>query len=226
MAAKGARRRGRRARCAWGRLCRCDPRDPRRYVREYAIEEFGRVRDTRAVRALLALLSDKDYITRRYAPIALAQIGTEEARAGLFEGFRRAWTAQTRMDAPMGSIRHVRRTECARQRRARTARIAEALVIAGQPAIEPLMAALRDGSEEVVTWVTVPLGALGAVAAVPLMLDRLTDDNHAMRGHVREAIRRSDRGQPPRSSRNNTVRPLPVSSPSSCSGRFRAFRLR
>ena len=68
--------------------------------------------------------------------------------------------------------------------------IAQALVIVGPAAIEPLMGALRDGSEEAMTWSTVPLGALGALEAVPLMLARLTEDNHHLQGQVREAIRR------------------------------------
>ena len=161
--------------------------DPRRYVRQYAIQEFGRSRETRAVSPLLALLSDQDYLTRRYAPIALAQIGTAEAQAGLFEGFRRAWTAQTRMDAPIDTSEEL----SALEHEARgLLEIAEALVIVGPPAIDSLMAAVRDGSEEVVTSSCVPLGAVGAVDAVPLMLSRLTDDNNSMRGKVREAIRR------------------------------------
>ena len=73
--------------------------DPRRYVREYAIREFGRVRETRAVNALLARIHDEDFYTYLYAPDALARIGTDEARAGLFEEFRRSWTAQTRLDS-------------------------------------------------------------------------------------------------------------------------------
>ena len=63
-------------------------------------------------------------------------------------------------------------------------------MIVGSAAIAPLMVALRDGSEEVVTSSSVPLGALGAVEAVPLMLKRLTEDNNSMKGQVREAIRR------------------------------------
>ena len=75
--------------------------DPRPYVRHYAIREFGRLRETRAVSALLARLHDEDFYTCHYAPIALARIGTDEAREGLFEEFRRAWTAQTRLKSPI-----------------------------------------------------------------------------------------------------------------------------
>ena len=68
--------------------------------------------------------------------------------------------------------------------------IAEALVIVGPAAVEPLMVALRDGSEEVAGWSSVPAGALGAVEAVPLMLNSLTEDDNFLKGQVREAIRR------------------------------------
>ena len=75
--------------------------DARPYVRHYAIREFGRLRETRAVNALLARLHDEDVYTCHHAPSALARIGTEEAREGLFEEFRRAWTAQTRLKSPI-----------------------------------------------------------------------------------------------------------------------------
>ena len=161
--------------------------DPRPYVRHYAIREFGRLRETRAVSALLTRLDDEDFYTCHYAPIALAQIGTGEAREGLFEEFRRAWTAQTRLSSPIETSEE----QNALTQQARGLRtIAEALVIVGPAAVEPLMVALRDGSEEVAGWSIVPFGALGAVEAVPLMLNRLTEDNNFLKGQVREAIRR------------------------------------
>ena len=161
--------------------------DLRPYVRHYAIQEFGRLRETRAVNTLLALLHDEDFYTYHYAPVALARIGTDEAREGLFEGFRRAWTAHTRLSSPIETSEE--RTALTHEARG-FHEIAEALVIVGPAAIGPLMVALRDGSEEVVTSSSPPLGALGAVEAVPLMLNRLTENNNAMKGEVREAIRR------------------------------------
>jgi hypothetical protein len=164
--------------------------DPRLYVRQYAIREFGRIRDARAVSALLGLLSDEDYLTRHDAPIALARIGTEEARAGLFEAFRRAWTAQTRLDDTTTPVATSEQLDALSHDARGLREIAESMVILGPPAVEPLMAALRSGSEEVVGWSCLPLGALGVAEAVPLMLTRLTEDNNAMTGQVREAIRR------------------------------------
>ena len=104
--------------------------------------------------------------------------------------------------------------------------IAEALVIVGPAAIEPLMVALRDGSEEVVTSSSVPLGALGAVEAVPLMLNRLTETNNSMKGEVREAIRRIGPRAMPALVEGPQALPPPVSSPRRCSDRFRVSRLR
>jgi HEAT repeat protein len=161
--------------------------DPRKYVRIYAIRELGRRREARAVNALVARLWDEDFLTRLYSARSLAQIGNEDARRNLFDAFRRAWTAQTRYDRRDESITPENLDTLSREA-APLRELSESLFLVGPAAVEPLLSALRDGSESAIDWTIVPLGALGAVDAVPLMLDRISEESHGIRTQAREAI--------------------------------------
>jgi hypothetical protein len=162
-------------------------RDPRKYVRIYAIGELGRRRDARAVDALAARLWDEDFLTRLYSARALARIGNEDARRRLFDAFTRAWAAQTRYDRRDDSM-PPEDVETSSREATPLRELSESLFFVGPSAVEPLLAALRDGSDRAMEWTVVPLGALGAIEAVPLMLDRLSGDGHFIRTQVREAI--------------------------------------
>jgi HEAT repeat protein len=128
-----------------------------------AATALGMIKDTHAVEALVAALRDPDNAVRSEALKALS--GIQDPRAA------EAATG-ARLDELMATLKDHRSTpEAAGERRA----AAQALARLGQPAVEPLIAALRDDYPEVRRQAAVALGQIKDSRAVEPLIAALHD---------------------------------------------------
>jgi len=121
-------------------------RDPDEGVRWGAAEALGKIGDTRAVKPLIAALCDRNLDVRRSAIVALGCIGDSRAVKPLIASLR-----DTDLEVSVLA--------------------AEALVKIGVPAVEPLIAALRDPNniEDVRRRAALALVGIGVPVVEPLI---------------------------------------------------------
>ena len=150
-------------------------------ARYAATEALGEIRDARAVGALIEALKDKDGVVRLGAAWALGEIRDATATGPLIEALKDKYKHILKYATP----HHERgRYGIVRDRATR------ALVAIGQPAVELLIEALKDGDADTRCAVVEILGEIGDTRAVEPLIDvSLKDKDETVRSRAVGALR-------------------------------------
>ena len=157
-------------------------------VRLNAAESLGKIGDAKAVGPLTKAMEDRASVVRITATQALGKIGKPAVEA-LMEGLKSS-DEDVRMCAAvgLGKIRDVRAVkpliEALRLKtrwRGAEGSAANALVEIGEPAVEPLIAVLKDSDENVRNLAIVSLGDIGDARAVEPLIAVLKDSDANVR---------------------------------------------
>jgi HEAT repeat protein len=120
------------------------------FVRATAVKALGQIKDPRAVKSLIRVLSDKDWFVRERAAEALSKIG------------------EPAIDPLIAALKD--RNGLVRER------AAEALSKIGEPAIDPLIAALKDRNGLVRERAAEVLGKVGDATSIKPLMEAFHDD--------------------------------------------------
>jgi len=153
-------------------------------VRRRAAEALGEIGDKRAVEPLIEALKDSDKDVQKGAAKALGEIGDERAVEPLIEALRHiyypdhiGWEDRYmgEFDDWIGDM-HLQGV------------VERALVKIGEPAVEPLIQALKDGYSHVREGAAKALGEIGDIRAVEPLIQALKDEDSDVRKIAAEAL--------------------------------------
>lgn len=171
-----------------------DPYDP---VRSSVAESLGKIGDAKAVGPLTKAMEDRVFVVRTTAIKALGKIG-KPAVESLIEGLKNS-DENVRMYAAMGlgEIRDIRTVEPLIEALRLKTRLggaegsaARALAEIGEPAVEPLIAVLKDSNDNVRIWAIISLGDIGDARAVEPLINALKDSNKKVRSFAAKALKK------------------------------------
>ncbi len=166
-------------------------------VRHYAAESLGKIGDAKVVEPLTKAMEDRSFVVRDTATQALGKIGKPAVEA-LIEGLKSS-DENVRMYAAkvLGEIRDIRAVgpliEALRIKtrlRGAEGSAAQALTDIGEPAVEPLIAVLKDSDENVRIMAIVSLGDIGDARAVEPLIHALKDSNKKVRSFAAKALKK------------------------------------
>jgi len=166
-------------------------------VRSNAAEALGMIGDAKAVEPLTKATEDSNSTVRSNATQALAKIG-KPAVESLIEGLK-SGDEGVRMYAAMGlgKIRDIRAVKpLIEVLRLKTrwggveGSAAQALTDIGEPAVEPLIAVLKDSDENVRNLAIVSLGDIGDARAVEPLIHALKDSSKKVRSFAAKALKK------------------------------------
>jgi HEAT repeat protein len=132
-------------------------------VRQLAAKLLGELGNTRAVEPLVAALQDEAETVRNAAAVALGEIGDPRAVEPLVTALRNVGMSLT---------------------------VQYSLRMLGQPAVGPLIAALKDGDWRVRVQAAKALGEFGDARAVESLLAALEDEAPIVHWEIVEVLRR------------------------------------
>jgi HEAT repeat protein len=166
-------------------------------VRNYAAESLGRIGDAGAVEPLAKAMGDSEFLVRSTATQALGKIGKPAVEA-LIEGLE-SKDESVRMYAAMalGRIKDVRAVAPLIEALKIKTRLggvegsaSTALTKIGEPAVEPLITALKDNDDNVRVLAIISLGNIGDKRAVEPIVNALKDDNKRVRNFAAKALKK------------------------------------
>ena len=166
-------------------------------VRHYAAESLGKIGDAKAVEPLARAMEDSKFLVRDTATQALGKIGKPAVEA-LIEGLRNS-DENVRMYAAkaLGEIRDIRAVgPLIEALRIKTrwggaeGSAAQALTDIGEPAVETLIAVLKDSDDNVRTLAIISLGDIGDARAVEHLIHALKDSNKKVRSFTAKALKK------------------------------------
>lgn len=161
-----------------------------RNLREQAAEALGRTGDDRAVRHLVAALKDDDSDVRQKVAEALDRLGWQaknEAEQQLYFIAKKDWDKCLKMNpVMMKELIRVMSDKDPQVRRKAT----ETLGRIENPAVEPLVAALRDDNERVRDKAAEALIEIGGIGVTQAFIVALTDRNPYTREKAADALGR------------------------------------
>lgn len=164
-------------------------RDEKWVVRTWAAAALGEIGDLRAVEPLIAALDDNADLVRERAARALGKLKDTRAIGPLIAALKdKYWGTRGEAVIALGEIRDPRAVEfLVSAIRNGTARVVagEALGKIGRPAVEPLLALLKDKDARVRETAVSALGRTGDARAVKPLMEILIDTNEE--GGVRRA---------------------------------------
>jgi len=176
-------------------------RDEDTGVRGAAAEALGQIGDPRTVEPLIAALRDEDSNVRRVAAWALGKIGDSQAVEPLIAALRNedgnmrrvaAWAlgkiGDSRAVEPLIAVLEDQATKNWWRYSVREA-AAEALGRIGEPAVEPLIAALQDEDSNMRQGAAGALGRIGEPAVEPLIA-ALRDENSGVCRAAAQALKK------------------------------------
>jgi HEAT repeat protein len=131
------------------------------------VKALGQIKDPRAVKSLIRVLSDKDWFVRERAAEALSKIG------------------EPAIDPLIAALKD--RNGLVRER------AAEALSKIGEPAIDPLIAALKDRNGLVRERAAEVLGKVGDATSIKPLIEAFHDDELYVRAKAVLAFERVKR---------------------------------
>ncbi|MDH5769701.1 MAG: HEAT repeat domain-containing protein [Candidatus Bathyarchaeota archaeon] len=135
-------------------------------VRDIATQALGKIGKP-AVEALIKALKSNDDGVRMYAAMELGKIKDPRAVKPLIEAMR----IKTRLGGAEGSA-------------------AQALTEIGEPAVESLIAKLKDSDEKVRRLAAISLGDIGDIRAVDPLIDALKDSSEKVQGDAARALKK------------------------------------
>ncbi len=166
-------------------------------VRSSAAESLGKIGYVGAVGPLTKAMEDRVFVVRTTATQALGKIG-KPAVESLIEGLK-SGDENVRMYAAkaLGEIRDIRAVGPLIEALRLKTRLggvegsaAEALAKIGEPAVEPLIAVLKDSDDNVRTWAIISLGDIGDTRAVEPLIHALKDSNKKVRSFATKALKK------------------------------------
>lgn len=143
-------------------------RDEDRFVRCHAADALRRIGDARSVQPLVQALKDEYEIVRLYAMEGLGRVGD----AAAVEPLIRVLNDEFR-EVPYESLRK---------------HVVEALAGVGEPAVEPLIEALKDEDVRVREAVAEALGGIGDERAADPLVHALEDGHWSVRRRAADAL--------------------------------------
>lgn len=166
-------------------------------VRLNAAESLGKIGDPRAVEPLAKATEDSEEAVRSVATQALGKIG-KPAVESLIEALKSS-DDSVRMYAAMGlgkikDLRAVKPLVEAMRIKTRLGgaegSAAQALTEIGEPAVEPLIAVLKESDEKVRRLAAISLGDISDIRAVEALIDALKDSSKKVRGDAAKALKK------------------------------------
>jgi HEAT repeat protein len=150
-----------------------------------ALEEIG----ISAVEPLIGALKDRSKDVRRSAALALGEIGDARAIGPLIDALK-AWDMDVRRSAALAleEIGWEPKTPEEKAFYLLALRKLDELVKIGEPAVEPLIGALKDRSKDVRRSAALALGKIRDARAVEPLIDALKDRSKDVRGSAALAL--------------------------------------